>query len=173
MGSKKVESGLPLAVGDQVVYASHGLGRVTKRATDQSGQEVVVIEFATGLQVTFRLDKAQDSLRALSTEKELKEVRRALADTAPAATGAWAARFRATKEKVTAGGAVGLAEVVRESIQRERQAAAKRGGSAAPSERHLYVLARRLLAEEISSVRGIDVAAADAWIAAQVPDVAD
>jgi RNA polymerase-interacting CarD/CdnL/TRCF family regulator len=37
-----------------------------------------------------------------------------------------------------------------------------------PAERELYLRARRLLAEEVAAVRGIDLPTADDWITAQI-----
>jgi RNA polymerase-interacting CarD/CdnL/TRCF family regulator len=109
-------------------------------------------------------------LRSLSGESELEDVRRTLrADPAPSIE-PWSRRFRSTREKVTGGEVTNLAEVVRDGLQRERQLVARAGGraTAAPSERGLYLQARKLLAAEIALARGIDEVEADVWIVEQI-----
>ncbi|HZT53733.1 MAG TPA: CarD family transcriptional regulator [Gaiellaceae bacterium] len=161
---------LSLLVGDLVVYASHGIGRV-EGADSAEGEPSasVSLAFASGLRVTLPRARAGAALRPLSGEPELDEVRRTLREDVPPANEPWARRHRATQEKVAAGRIRGLAEVVRDGLRRERRAAGGAGGRpAAPSERELYLRARALLAAEIAACRGIDSAAADAWIVQQV-----
>jgi RNA polymerase-interacting CarD/CdnL/TRCF family regulator len=100
----------------------------------------------------------------VSNQRELAQVERALRADATPGQQQWSQRFRATREKLTAGQATGLAEIVRDSIHRER----RRGAVASPAERELYLKARRLLAVEISVSRGIDELDADDWITVQV-----
>jgi len=162
---------LDLAVGDVVVYASHGIGCVEARQAGAADlPEAVVLVFESGLRVTLPVARARGALRSLSGEIELEEVRRTLrADPAPSAEG-WSRRFRSMREKVAAGHVTGLAEIVRDGLRRERQLAVGAGGraAAAPSERGLYLQARKLLAAEIASARGIDAVEADVWIVEQV-----
>jgi RNA polymerase-interacting CarD/CdnL/TRCF family regulator len=166
---------LNLAVGDRVVYASHGIGRVeARRAGGAELPEVVVLGFESGLTVTLPLARARDALRSPSGEIELANVQRTLRVGPAPSIEPWSRRFRSTREKVTAGEVTGLAEVVREGLQRERQLAVRAGGRAtpAPSERGLYLQARKLLAAEIALARGIDPVEADTWIVEQVDDYA-
>jgi CarD family transcriptional regulator len=165
---------LGLAIGDRVVYASHGIGRITGRVAAAPGAptDTVVVEFDGGLKVTLPIAQARESLRALSGVAELEEVQRTLSGDSALFTGPWTKRFRAIQEKVTAGDVTSLAEVVRDGVQRDRRVALKGGSVASPSERHLYLKARKLLAEEIGLVRGIDAADADAWIVEQVGESA-
>ena len=161
---------LDLAVGDVVVYASHGLGRVEARVGGAGDpRELVVLTFDSGLRVTLPLDRALDALRAPSGELELEDVQRTLRGTPAPRIAPWAARFRSMREKVAAGEATGLAEVVRDCAGRERQTVDAGGGQAAGAtgERGLYLQARKLLAAEIAYTRGIDAAQADAWTVAQ------
>jgi RNA polymerase-interacting CarD/CdnL/TRCF family regulator len=163
-------SPLRLEVGDLVVYASHGIGRVepTDSAAGES-VESISLAFESGLRVTLPIARAGAALRPLSAEPDLDDVQRTLRDECPPASEPWARRYRATQSKVTAGRVTDLAEVVRDGLRRERRAAAGAGGRpAAPSERELYLRARTLLAAEIAACRGIDAAAADAWIVQQV-----
>jgi len=162
---------LDLAVGDVVVYASHGLGFVeARRAGGGDLPETVVLVLDSGLRVTLPVARAQGALRSPSGEAELEEVRRTLRTDAAPRVEPWSKRFQATREKVNVGEAAGLAEVVRDGADRDRELA--RGGGAraatAPAERGLYLQARKLLTAEIAFARGIDTADADMWIAEQI-----
>ena len=86
---------LRLAVGDLVVYASHGIGRVESRQSQQSKEETLVLVFESGLKVTLPLDRAREALRSLSGEPELKEVQRTLRTNSPPAVEPWSRRHRA------------------------------------------------------------------------------
>jgi len=155
---------LRLDVGDAVVYGPHGVGRVTANDGLAADRATVVLEFGSGLQVSLPVTRARESLRPVSSQDELARVQQTLrADASPDGE-PWSKRFRATREKLAAGQATGLAEIVRDGIHRER----RRGTVASPADRELYLKARRLLAMEISASRGIDEPDADHWIAEQV-----
>jgi RNA polymerase-interacting CarD/CdnL/TRCF family regulator len=164
---------LNLAVGDVVVYAWHGIGYVEARAKREGeAPEAVVVVFESGLRVTLPIARAQGALRAPSSEVELDGVRRTLgADSVPH-TVPWSRRFRTIQEKVNAGEVTGLAEVVRDGLQRERRRATSAGGrgTTASTERGLYLQARKLLAAEIAFARGIDPLQADVWIVEQIDE---
>jgi RNA polymerase-interacting CarD/CdnL/TRCF family regulator len=163
---------LRLNAGDLVVYGSHGIGRVEPHPSGpKAARETISLVFESGLRVTLPRARAADALRSLSSERELEDVRETLgADVRPPIE-PWARRQRSIQEKVAAGRATDLAEVVRDGVQSERLASATKGRAAAPSERELYARARALLAAEIAASRGIDVAEADAWIVEQVVGV--
>lgn len=157
-----------------VVYACHGIGRVeARRAASGDLQETIVVACDSGMRVTLPVAVACRSLRPVSGAHELEDVRRALAAEPSRAVGSWAQRFRATREKVTAGRAAGLAEVVRDGVHRDRRVAGGSGNPAAPSERQLYLQARMLLTAEVAAAQGVDASAADGWIVAQVSDDLD
>jgi len=158
---------MKLSVGDHVVYASHGVGTVTaRRGTGQ--EQVVVLEFPEGLSVTLPIESALELFRPVSSELDVDRVRETLGDEA-FADEAWRKRLKDTKEKVRDGGAVGLAEVVRDGAHREHLTAG-RGATArlSLSERQLYLKARRLLANELCASLGVDSDAADDWISDQL-----
>ena len=165
-----------LTVGDSVVYASHGLGRVTLKETRNAHDvecEVVVVEFREGLSVTLPLERALEYLRPVSDEAELEAVRRGLRGS-PVEAAVWQTRLRAAQEKVAVGSAIGLAEVIRNSARREEEIQARgNGGMLSLAERGLYQKARQLLADEIGSSRGIESAEADAWIDEQLAQGSD
>lgn len=162
---------LSLAVGEIVVYGPHGVGRVVEaRRADGDAGELVVLEFAEGLRVTLPLERARVSVRPVASEAELQVVQRTLRGEGQTADqGSWAQRFRSMQLKLSAGELVGVAEVVRDGIQRQRDHGARAGAALAPGHRTLYLRARRLLATEIAAARGIELAEADSWISAQVP----
>lgn len=160
------QAALRLAVGDLVVYASHGIGRVESREGHRGNGGALVLVFENGLKVTLPLDRAQNALRSLSGEPELKEVQRTLRDDShPAALEHWSRRHRNAQAKLVAGSVSGLAEIVRDGVHRDR-ARAKSG--TAPIRNQLYRNARKLLVAEVAAARGIEPDAADAWIVQQV-----
>ncbi len=156
---------LRLAVGDLVVYASHGIGRVKSRHPRAGQEETLVLVFESGLKVTLPLDRAQNTLRSLAGEPELADVQRTLRADMPPAVEPWSRRYRASQAKLAGGRVSGLAEIVRDGAQQERQRVKK---GPAPVENQLYRQARKLLAAEVAAARGIGPDAADAWIARQI-----
>ena len=163
-------AGSNLEIGDLVVYASHGIGRIEgTQPADGPLPERIILVFAGGLKVTLPLARARDALRRLCGEAELAEVQRTLRADVPPSIESWSRRRRFAQEKLTAGRVDGLAEIVRDGLQRERRLASGPGRRpAAPSENELYRQARKLLAAEIAACRGIESEAADAWILQQV-----
>jgi RNA polymerase-interacting CarD/CdnL/TRCF family regulator len=161
-----VAAALRLAVGDRVVYASHGIGRVESKQPHQGAPaETLTLMFDSGLRVTLPLERAHDALRPLSGEPELKEVRRMLRLETPPEAEPWSRRHRRLQAKLADGSASGLAEIVRDGIHRERR---RVKGGPAPVENQLYRKARGLLVAEIAASRSIEPDAADAWISQQV-----
>ncbi len=169
---ERVSAPLGLAAGDVVVYASHGIGRVEARLPGGEGlPETVALVFEGGLRVILPLARALEALRPLSGERELEDVRRTLRAEASLSVEPWLRRHRAARDKVAAGQATALAEVVRDGLQGEqRLVAGASGRTTAPSDRQLYTQARALLTAEIALCRGIELAEADAWILDQVAE---
>jgi RNA polymerase-interacting CarD/CdnL/TRCF family regulator len=156
---------LSFAVGDVVVYASHGIGRVAIRR-----EQSVVVEFATsGLSVVLPIERALACIRPLSTEAQIVSVGQTLGGADPDFHSNWQRRLKATKAKVTGGEAVELAEVIRDASRRDERASARNEpGKLSLTERQLYLKARQLLADEIGASRGVEQAHADEWIAEQL-----
>jgi CarD family transcriptional regulator len=161
---------LSLAVDDVVVYASHGVGRVSIRR-----EQSVVVEFAnSGLTVILPIERAIACVRPLSTEAEITSLGQTLGGADPNAHTNWQSRLKATKAKVSGGEAVDLAEVIRDVSRREERAFARgEPGRLSATERQLYVKARQLLADEIGASRGVGPAEADEWIADRIAANAD
>jgi CarD family transcriptional regulator len=161
-----------LAVGDLVVYATHGVGRIVareKRVIVGVGEEIVVLELARSLTVTLPLERAHQLLRPLVDEADLRRVQQTLRSAGTLSSDVWLKRRKDTQAKLKGGDPVELAEVVRDGAQRGRAVAARPSKPQLSSgERDLYVRARRLLSEEIHVVRGGEEADADAWIEEQL-----
>jgi RNA polymerase-interacting CarD/CdnL/TRCF family regulator len=153
-----------LTVGDLVVYASLGIGRVESRDNHGDNGEMLVLVFENGLKVTLPVDRARSTLRALSGEEELDAVQRTLGSDSPPTSEHWSRRHRNSQAKLVGGTVGGLAEIVRDGAQRERERA--KGGTA-PIMHQLYRAARKLLIAEVAVARGIEPDAADAWIVQQ------
>jgi RNA polymerase-interacting CarD/CdnL/TRCF family regulator len=159
-----------LAVGDRVVYGSHGLGRVAVKETRVvagAASEVVVVELGESLSVTLPLERALGCLRLVAGETELDDVRNVLRASVVDEQ-VWQKRLRVIREKVAAGTAVGLAEVVRDSARREEIRTRGNGAKLSMAEQGLYHKARQLLADEIGCSLGIPTTAANDWIDEQL-----
>jgi CarD family transcriptional regulator len=159
-----------LAVGDVVVYPAHGVGRVAAREKRLgAAQEILVLELADGLSVTLPVERARELLRPLLSDADLRRVQQALREQHTLNEDAWLKRRKDAQVKLAGGDPLGLAEVVRDCARRQQRLIAKRTGSQlSPSERDFYARARRLLSAEIGLARGLEPAAADAWIEEQL-----
>src|SRR5712691_7951823 len=128
-----------LAVGDVVVYAAHGVGRVVareRRMVRGAMQEILVLELADGLSVTLPVERGRELLRPLLSEADLRRVQETLRADHTLSEDVWLRRRRDTKVKLAGGDPLGLAEVVRDSALRARRLIAKHNGSQlSPSER--------------------------------------
>ena len=155
-----------------VVYAAHGVGRVgarEKRMVLGAAQEILVLELAGGLSVTLPVERARELLRPLLSEGDLRRVQKALREDHTPSDDVWLKRRKDTQVKVKGGDPLGLAEVVRDGARREQRLIATHAGSGlSTSERDLYTRARKLLSDEIGLARGLESAAADAWIEEQL-----
>jgi CarD family transcriptional regulator, regulator of rRNA transcription len=160
-----------LAVGDAVVYAAHGVGRVAareQRTVLGVAQDVVVLELATGLRVTLPIHRARERLRPVVSEADVRRVQQRLHEDGESSGAGWRTRLRQGQAKLVSGDPLDLAEVVRDGMRCEGGAGST--SKLSESERRLYVQARQLLAEEIGSARGLGQPEADAWIEAQVAE---
>ena len=161
-----------LAVGDLVVYANHGAGSIAARKTQTvlgKTCEVVVVELDEGLTVTLPLELAQQLLRSLASEADLRRVQETLRGDSVLSVDPWLSRRKQTLEKLAGGSPVELAEIVSEGAQRDRERRTKGSKPLGSSgERDVFVKARRLLSDEIALTRGIQPDAADVWIEEQL-----
>jgi RNA polymerase-interacting CarD/CdnL/TRCF family regulator len=163
---------MELAVGDAVVYAAYGVGRVVAhedREVSGVRRPMVILALANGLTVSLPLDLAETQLRSLASEADLRLVEQTLRQTAIANETPWLARRRDMYEKLSSGGALGLAEIIRDTSPLRRPATGSRPErSAGGGEQDVLRKARLLLASEIAAVRGVDITEADDWIGLQL-----
>ena len=163
---------MELAVGDAIVYGTHGIGRVvarTKRVVQGDSREVVVLELADGLTATLPLEHALVHLRPVASEADVSRVRETLRQDRILSVDPWLSRRRETLEKLAAGTLDGLAEIVSDGAQRERIRLANGGKARLPTaEREVFVKARGLLSGEIAIALSLQASAADDWIEEQL-----
>jgi CarD family transcriptional regulator len=155
-------------VGDTVVYAAHGVGRVVaveQLSVGETEREGVVVDLAAGLRVTLSLDEAAGRLRPVADSAELENVGATLAARSSGRDGSWTKRIKESKAKLASGRPGDLAEIVRDGACHERSAV---GARLSHGERRVYLQARELLVREICCARGVDADEAEAWIAAQI-----
>jgi RNA polymerase-interacting CarD/CdnL/TRCF family regulator len=163
---------MKLEVGDVVVYAAYGVGRVAaveERRIDGSLRKVVVVELSDDLTVSLPIERACEQLRSLATEAVLEQVEEVLRDERVVNAAPWLARQRESQAKLTGGDPVDLAEIVRDGATRLDVLVRKDSKARLPEgERHLFRKARLLLAAEIAQVRGLATTEADDWIGRQL-----
>ena len=158
-----------LAVGDMVVYASHGAGHVAareRRVILGKRQEVIVLALADGLSVELPMERAHELLRPLASEADMSRVQMTLGADHAANSDSWLKRRRDSQAKLTGGDPIELAEIIRDSAHRESTLPAK--SQLSPGERDLFVRARQLLSTEIALARDVEPAEANAWIDEQL-----
>jgi CarD family transcriptional regulator len=131
-------------------------------------QEVVVIELSDGLSAMLTLDRAEAQLRPLITEAGLRRVRAALREESVLSDEIWSKRVKDVQEKLRRGDPEELAAIVRDGVLRDRSLDSSNKSRLSVSERALFVKARELLSDEIRLARGLDEAAANAWIDEQL-----
>jgi CarD family transcriptional regulator len=163
-----------LEVGDMVVYASHGVGCVAakgKRDVLDAEQDLVVVEFADGLKVTLPLERAEKYLRPLASDADVRRVQKTLREDRVVEAEPWLKRRKDAQAKLTGGGAIELAEIVRDGVIRGRKLAGKGlGTQGSDSERKILVKARDLLSGEIAAALGLEPKQAEAWIDEQLTE---
>ena len=161
-----------LAVGDVIVYGSHGVGRVRarqKRVVRGAEVELVELELADGLTVTLPLGRAQEQLRPLASESDLQRVQETLREGHMLGPDSWTKRRQTAQAKLRDGDPVGLAELVRDGARRKQaRSAAGPQPALSPSEQELSLKARQLLSAEVALARGLRPAEANAWIDEQL-----
>jgi CarD family transcriptional regulator len=158
-----------LAVGDMVVYASHGAGHVAAREIRVvlgKRQEVVVLALSGGLSVELPMERAHDLLRPPVSEADISRVQTTLGAAHTANRDPWLKRRRNSEAKLTGGDPIELAEIIRDGAHREWTLRTK--SQLSPGERDLFVKARQLLSNEIALARGVEPAEASAWIDEQL-----
>lgn len=161
-----------LAVGDIVVYRSHGAGPVTARESKVvlgTRQDVVVLALTGGLRVELTVERADALLRPLATESDLSRVQEVLGADQTAGNETWLKRQRQSVATLNDGDPIGLARIIRDSARREAARPSKGGNSRLSVwERQIAAKARGLLSTEIAFVRGVEPEEANVWIDLQL-----
>lgn len=159
-----------LAVGDIVVYRSHGAGPVTARESKVllgTRQEVIELELTGGLRVELPLERAHELLRPLASASDLDRVQEVLRAEQAVSSGTWLKRKKESLARLNDGNPIGLAQIIRDGTRRD----AARNGAKEPRslwERELATRARGLLSTEIAFAREIEPEEANGWIDQQL-----
>ena len=151
---------LTLAVGDRVVYPNQGLCTVTDIKTEEiAGQRLTFVSLVfaeTGAKVKVPKEKlAKNGVRRVSTSDDVKAVFDFLKADGDRASLDWKKRARDNTARMSEGGLVGLAEVVKglQELSELRPLP--------PKERGQYNDARHLFVEELAAALGIPEADAE------------
>lgn len=151
---------LVLAVGDRVVYPNQGVCRVTAvESKDIAGQRLVFVtlkrEEDNAVVMVPEAKVLSIGLRKVGNADEVTQIFDFLRSDSDKANLDWKQRARANVERMSQGGLMGLAEVVKglQVLSELRPLPAK--------ERELYDNARHLLVEEIAASLKIDPADAE------------
>jgi len=153
-------SDLTLAVGDRVVYPNQGLCTVTDIKTEEiAGQRLTFVSLVfteTGAKVKVPKEKlAKNGVRRVSTSDDVKKVFDFLKSDSERASLDWKKRARDNTARLSEGGLLGLAEVVKglQVLSELRPLP--------PKERGQYNDARHLFVEELAAALGITEADAE------------
>ncbi|MGZ4413583.1 MAG: CarD family transcriptional regulator [Gaiellaceae bacterium] len=165
-------AGVRLAVGDIVVYGSHGAGPVTARESKVvlgTRQEVIALELTGGLRVELPLERAHELLRPLATESDLDRVQGVLRADQAVSSDTWLKRKKESLARLNDGDPIGLAHIIRDGACRD-DARSRKGAKVPRSlwERELATRARGLLSTEIAFAREIEPEEANSWIDLQL-----
>jgi CarD family transcriptional regulator len=153
---------LNLTVGDRVVYPNQGLCAVTDIKTEEiAGQKLVFVSLQfleTGARVKVPKDKlARNGVRRVASAEEVKQVFEFLKSDSERASLDWKKRARENTERLSVGGLIGLAEVVKglQVLSELRPLP--------PKEREQYNDARHLFVSELAAaLAGTEADAEDA-----------
>jgi CarD family transcriptional regulator len=157
------KANLEFKVGETVVYASHGVGRIIAIEEQEiAGFKLqVFVVFFEKDKMTVRVPVAKAAsggLRKIVEPALIEKVLEVLAGRARAKRGMWSRRGQEYEAKINSGDLMMLAEVLRDLHRSPEQA------EPSYSERQLYESALDTLAREISVVHGITQAEAQMLI---------
>mgnify|MGYP001580182142 FL=1 len=149
-----------LAVGDRLVYPNQGLCTVTEIKTEEiAGSKLTFVSLViieTGAKVKVPKEKLEkNGVRRVSTAEDVKKVVDYLKGASDKASLDWKKRARENTARLSEGGLLGLAEVVkgRQELSDLRPLP--------PKERDLYNDARHLFVDELSAAMGVPAADAE------------
>ena len=109
---------MKLEVGDVVVYAPLGVGRVAtreKRLVDGMEREVIVLDLANDLSVTLFVENAHELLRPVLGEAGLRRVQETLQEDGVWSAEVWSTRLKDAEAKLRRGDPLELAEILRDA----------------------------------------------------------
>lgn len=141
---------IPFAVGDAVVYPSHGVGKITGEELQVIGgveMKLYIIVFDKD-KMTLRVPKnraEKAGLRHLSTSNDFVSALKALEGKARIAKGMWSKRAQEYELKINSGNIVAIAEVLRDLHPNVEDP------NRSYSERVIYEAAMERLANEFSA----------------------
>lgn len=151
---------MTLAVGDRLVYPNQGLCSVTEIKTEEiAGQKLTFVSLTiieTGAKVKVPREKLEkNGVRRVSTSDDVKKVIEYLRSDSEKASLDWKKRARDNTARLSEGGLIGLAEVVKglQVLSELRPLP--------PKERELYNDARHLFVEELAAAMGVSSADAE------------
>lgn len=149
-----------LSVGDRLVYPNQGLCSVTEIKTEEiAGQKLTFVSLViieTGARVKVPREKLEkNGVRRVSTADDVKQVVDYLKSDSERASLDWKKRARENTARLSEGGLLGLAEVVKglQVLSELRPLP--------PKERELYNDARHLFVDELSAAMGVQPADAE------------
>jgi CarD family transcriptional regulator len=149
-----------LSVGDRLVYPNQGLCSVTEIKTEEiAGQKLTFVSLViieTGAKVKVPREKLEkNGVRRVSTAEDVKKVVDYLKSDSEKASLDWKKRARENTARLSEGGLLGLAEVVKglQVLSELRPLP--------PKERELYNDARHLFVDELSAAMGVPPADAE------------
>jgi RNA polymerase-interacting CarD/CdnL/TRCF family regulator len=149
-----------LSVGDRLVYPNQGLCTVTEIKTEEiAGQKLTFVSMViieTGAKVKVPKEKLEkNGVRRVSTAEDVKKVVDYLKGASDKASLDWKKRARENTARLSEGGLLGLAEVVKglQELSELRPLP--------PKERDLYNDARHLFVDELSAAMGVPQADAE------------
>ena len=140
------------AIGDFVIYPTHGMGIVKEMTKQKYGDQVIefiVITFEkTRMTLRIPFDKIEISgLRKISTEKEMKSAINLIKTPPKIKRMMWSRRAAEYEKKINSGSPLEIAEVVRDLHCRSKVRSEQ-----SFSERQIYEEALQRLAEEYAAV---------------------
>lgn len=149
-----------LAVGDRLVYPNQGLCTVTEIKTEEiAGHKLTFVSLViieTGARVKVPREKLEkNGVRRVSTADDVKKVIDYLKSDSEKASLDWKKRARDNTARLSEGGLIGLAEVVKglQVLSELRPLP--------PKEREQYNDARHLFVEELAAAMGVSAADAE------------
>ena len=147
------------AVGEYVVYPTHGVGKIMGHEVEKIGDfelKVFVIAFEKD-KMTLRVPVGRAEaagLRSISTNDQITKALATLKSRAKIARGMWSRRAQEYEAKINSGNLVAIAEVVRDLHKNVDQS------ERSYSERMIYETALHRLSGEVAASERVDVKAA-------------